>query len=249
VLAGVLFGILTIKPQLGVLLPLMLVLTGRWRVIAAGIATVMALAGATALVFGPSVWTAYRDVAMPHQAHVFLHGTGLFVFMMPTVFMNMRAALLPPDVAWAAQALVSVAMVAAVTWAYWRARDPVLALALLVTASFAVTPYVFSYDMVVFGWLFARLLDRPDNTALDYVLMFAVWTLPATTIAFGLIGVPGSALALAALAARLAWRLREAHARRLSRPPNSINASAPTITAIPNHSSPGIQGSPRNWNG
>ena len=34
-LAGVLFGMLSIKPQLGVLLPLMLALTGRWRTIAA----------------------------------------------------------------------------------------------------------------------------------------------------------------------------------------------------------------------
>jgi alpha-1,2-mannosyltransferase len=34
IVAGILFGILTIKPQFGLLLPVMLVWTGRWRVIA-----------------------------------------------------------------------------------------------------------------------------------------------------------------------------------------------------------------------
>src|SRR5262249_10333647 len=38
--AGVLFGILSIKPQLGILLPVMLALTGRWRIIGAAAATI-----------------------------------------------------------------------------------------------------------------------------------------------------------------------------------------------------------------
>jgi hypothetical protein len=207
-LAGILFGVLTIKPQLGVLLPIVLVLTGRWRVIAAAAATVVVLALAAALVFGPGVWSAYRDVAMAHQTHVILNGTGVFVSMMPTVFMNARVAEIPLDVGWAAQAAVSLAAVAAVVWTYWRPRDPGLSLALLMTAIFVVTPYAFNYDMVVFGWLFAKLIERSDNDAWDYGLMFAVWTLPATTIVLGLFGIPGSALPLAALAGRLVWRLR-----------------------------------------
>ena len=59
ILAGVLFGMLTIKPQLGLLLPIMLVLTGRWRTIGAAVATVVVLFAATSLVFGLEVWTAY----------------------------------------------------------------------------------------------------------------------------------------------------------------------------------------------
>src|SRR5437763_1206370 len=47
VLAGVLFGLLSIKPQLGFLLPVMLVLTGRWRVVAAAAITIVLLAALT----------------------------------------------------------------------------------------------------------------------------------------------------------------------------------------------------------
>ena len=37
ILSGILFGMLTIKPQFGLLLPVLLLITGRWRVIAAAV--------------------------------------------------------------------------------------------------------------------------------------------------------------------------------------------------------------------
>ena len=40
-LAGVLIGLLAYKPQFGVLIPLVLIATGRWTVIAAAAATVL----------------------------------------------------------------------------------------------------------------------------------------------------------------------------------------------------------------
>ena len=60
VLSGVCFGLLTIKPQLGLLLPLMLVLTGQWRSIMAAIATTAALVVATGLLFGFDICTGFR---------------------------------------------------------------------------------------------------------------------------------------------------------------------------------------------
>jgi len=209
-LAGILFGLLTIKPQLGLLVPVMLVLTGRWRTIAAAAATTAALAGLTTLVFGPRVWTAYLDVAMPAQTHAITHGTGIFVSMMPTPFMNLRATGLPLDLAWSVQAVVSGAALAAIVWTFWKRRDPGLSMALLVTAAFLVTPYAFNYDMVIFGWVLAKVADRSDNAPFDYGLMLAVWTLPVTTIAAGLAGIPGSALVLIAFAGRLLGRLAHA---------------------------------------
>src|SRR5580700_8145034 len=59
IVAGILFGILTIKPQFGLLLPVMLVMTGRWRVIAAAVITTAALVALTAVWFGTDIWTEY----------------------------------------------------------------------------------------------------------------------------------------------------------------------------------------------
>lgn len=59
VLAGVFLGLLTYKPQFGLLFPLALIAGGQWRAIASAAAATLILAFATALVFGHDVWPAY----------------------------------------------------------------------------------------------------------------------------------------------------------------------------------------------
>jgi hypothetical protein len=208
VLAGILFGLLSIKPQLGVLLPVMLMLTGRWRTIIAAAATTAVLVAATALVFGPEVWTAYIRDAMPPQRRYAFDGFSNFMMQMPTAFMNAKVAGLPLWACFAVQGAVSVATLAAVVWTFRRRRDPVLSNTLFVTAVFTVTPYAFNYDMVVFGWVIVKLMDRADNAPLDYALMLAVFATPALTVLMGMTGVlPFSSAALIAFGARLWWRM------------------------------------------
>jgi hypothetical protein len=211
VLAGVLFGMLSIKPQLGVLLPLMLLLTGRWRTIAAAAATIAVLVTATSIVFGPHVWTAYINDAMPTQSKVVLDGFSHYMVHMPTAFMNAKTAGLSLTAASWIQAVVSAATIAAVTWTFWRPRDRDLSNALLITAVFTVTPYAFNYDMVVFGWVVITLMDRNDNGAWDYWLMLAVWTVPFLTVPMGMsVILPISCLPICAFGIRLLWRLWKA---------------------------------------
>jgi hypothetical protein len=210
ILAGVLFGLLTIKPQLGLLLPVMLVLTGRWRVIAAAAATIVALAALTSAAFGVKVWADYLHLAMRTQSRAITEGSGFFVANMPTAFMNMRLIGLPAPVTYAVQAAISAATLAATIWVFWRPRDPVLSLAFFVSAIFLFTPYAFNYDMVAFGWVTIRLLDRADNDGWDHALMLAVWALPFVTVLMGIAYLPGSFLPILALTGRLFWRIRRA---------------------------------------
>jgi hypothetical protein len=200
---------LSIKPQLGILLPLMLALTGRWRTILAAATTILLLVIAASVVFSADVWTAYIHDAMPVQSRVFLRDFENFMTHMPTAFMNARVAGLPLPAAAGLQVAVSLAAIGAVTWTFWHRRDADLSNALLLNAAFLVTPYAFNYDMVVFGPVITRLMDRDGNTRLDYGLMLAVWALPFLTVALGIAGIPLSFLPLAALAARLVWRLQQ----------------------------------------
>ena len=56
-LAGVMFGIAAcIKPQVGVLVPLVLLASGQWRAMACAAATALLLCLAATLVYGPGVW-------------------------------------------------------------------------------------------------------------------------------------------------------------------------------------------------
>jgi alpha-1,2-mannosyltransferase len=204
--AGVLFGVLSIKPQLGVLLPLMLALTARWSIIVAAAATIVLLFLASCAAFGPDVWTAYVRDAMPAQSAVFLRDYENFMTHMPTAFMNARVAGFPLQLAACLQALISLAAVAAIVWTFWRRRDAVLSSALFVTATFLVTPYAFNYDMVVFGWVIIKLMERSDNEPVDWVLMLAVWAMPVLTVPLGIMALPVSFLPLLALGMRLVWR-------------------------------------------
>jgi alpha-1,2-mannosyltransferase len=92
VLSGICFGLLTIKPQLGVLIPLMLVLTQQWRAILAAALTVAALVIATGLLFGFDIWPEYFRQVTPLQSEILTAGQGIFTIMMPTVFMNARGS-------------------------------------------------------------------------------------------------------------------------------------------------------------
>jgi hypothetical protein len=67
VLAGVLFGILTVKPQLGRLLPAILLLDRRWLTIASAVVTTAVLVALTSMLFGWQVWIEFYQKAVPQQ--------------------------------------------------------------------------------------------------------------------------------------------------------------------------------------
>jgi hypothetical protein len=215
ILAGVLFGILTIKPQLGLLLPVILLLERRWVTIASAVTTVAVLVAATAMLFGWNVWIEFWQKVVPQQQWLTAHGGGLLFVMVSSVFYGARLVHLPAAVAWVLQAITSALAVAAVVWCYWKRRDPALSLALFVTATFLVTPYILNYDMVVFGFVVALLRERDDNTMADHWLLIAIWTLPVTMMIAAAGWIPLAPVVLIAFAARLVWRLAQGEAREI----------------------------------
>jgi hypothetical protein len=231
-LAGVLFGFLTIKPQLGLLIPVVLLVSGRWRTIAAAAATTAALVAATSWLYGADIWMAYLRNVVPVQHFLQEHGNGMLFLQIPSAFYAVRLVGLPVPMAWTLQAIVSAVAVAAVIWTFRRRRDPVLSMALLVAATFLVTPYSLNYDMVVLGWVLALLRQRQGNEPIDHYLIIAVWTLPLTMMLAGLIHVPLALLVLAAFAARLVWQLARSEAEeRMDRPIPILGVHAKVVPA------------------
>jgi hypothetical protein len=207
VLAGILFGLLTVKPQLGLLLPVVLVLERRWLTIASALATTMALVVATAMLFGWSVWIEYLEKVVPQQAWLTEHGGDLLFALVGSVYFGARLIHLPAGIDWAVQCLACAFAFAGVAWTYWRRRDPALSFAFFATAVFLFTPYILNYDMVVLGFVVALLRGRDDNTKADHWLLIAVWTLPITMMIAAVIKIPLAPIVLTAFAARLLCRL------------------------------------------
>jgi len=227
VLAGVLFGILTIKPQLGLLLPIILLLERRWATIASAAATVALLFVATALLFGWDVWLDYWHKIVPQQMWLTENAGGLMFSLVSSLFFGARLIHLPLGVAWAIQYAGSTFAVAAVVWTYWKRRDPNLSLALFVTATFLFTPYILNYDMVMFGFVVALLRDRPDNTMRDHWLLLAVWSLPVTMMFAGAIWIPLAPVVLVMFACWLLRRLAQGEGCDVREPPKET-ALAPS---------------------
>jgi len=212
VLAGILFGILSIKPQIGLLLPLLLVLAGRWRVIMSAALTIVLLVVMVACLYGPEIWSAYVAKVLPQQRFLQTHLGGLLFLQVPSAFFAGRLVGLPLGLAWLAQAIVSALALAATIWTFWRRRDPVLSIGLLVTAIFLVSPYTLNYDMVVLAWVVGLLRAREDNEPIDHYLLLAVWCLPIAMMLAGLAYIPVAIVVLPAFAARLLWKLSRATA-------------------------------------
>ncbi len=209
ILAGILFGLLTIKPQLGLLLPIVLVLRGHWRVVGSAVVTTALLVAATAAWFGPEIWMDYWRKVGPQQREL-LDVAGVMGWpIVASALINARLAGVPADVAWVVQGVASAFAVGAVVWTFWRKRDPVLSLALFVTATFLFSPWIMNYDMVVFSWIVALLRQREDETLADQVLSLALWMLPILMFPFGFAQIPIAGLILPLFAARLLWRLAD----------------------------------------
>ncbi len=200
VLAGVLFGILTIKPQMGLLLPVVLLLERRWVTIASAVATTAVLVMATAMLFGWNIWIEFWQKVVPQQQALMTSGGGVLYAVISSVFYAGRLWDFPLNVDWMMQWFVSALAFAAVVWTYWKPRDPALSLALFITATFLFTPYILNYDMVVFGFVVALLRDRGDITMRDHWLLVVVWTLPVTMMLAAVVWIPLAPLVLIAFA-------------------------------------------------
>ena len=222
-LAGVMLGVLSVKPQLVLLMPLVLMMTGRWRCLASAAATTAAMVVLTTVLYGPAIWHDYLALAVPFQNVVMTKGTGLMLGMMPTAFINARLMGAPSAVAWALQALTSMIALTAVVWTFRKKRDAMLSSAMLLAASLLVTPYSFNYDMAALIAVLAQMRFRSDSARIDTALILIVWMLPVVMMLGFFVQLAGSALVLLALMNRLFERLRQEDAA----PAYTIKLSSP----------------------
>jgi len=179
-IAGGLFGLLAYKPQFGLMIPLVLVLTGRWRTVAAAAATVLVLAGAATLAFGVDVWSAFLEGTRFTRMVVLEAGeTGWHKIQ--SVFALVRMWGGPVPLAYAVQAAVTVVVAGALAWLWRSPADAALKAAALPLAAVLGTPYSLDYDLMVLAPAIAFLgvhgLTRGFGPCERTALAFA-WFVP-----------------------------------------------------------------------
>ena len=199
--AGALLGLLTIKPQLGLFFPILLLAERNWRSIASAALVAVLLIALTSLLWGGETWTAYLGEGAATQARVLSDPERLGAPFMPTIFMNLRTIHVPVDFAYGLQAIASLAAAGLILWFFARPRfDPATGAAVFLACATFGTPYLLSYDTLAFAT--AVLLAAPPGSTGRW-LTFGVWFLTLLQLAAGSIGVPGPALIAVAVAAYL----------------------------------------------
>ncbi len=168
------------KPQLGVLLPLVLLVLGQWRTIAAAAATALVLALFSVALYGAAPWVTYINETVDLQWGYVLDMTGFFALHMSTIYAGLVAMGVPKDAAmaahWVSAAVVVITTVAVLpSHASWPLKSAVVAL-----GSVMIMPYVLGSDLAVplaaTAWYLTT--ENVRQSAAGYLAGGLLWLVP-----------------------------------------------------------------------
>ena len=211
---GILFGLATYKPQMGVLVPVALAAAGLWSGVLAASATAVVLLVATGFVFGPAVWPAWVSNIIAYSGQFAAESSGI-AHLMPTVSAALTGQGAPPSVVQLGQIAASAAAVY-VVWRCFRFGPSRLAAAALFVATFLATPHAFVYDMPILTtavlWVIAeRHEDGAAFATGEIAILILVMAAPVALVA-GRSDFPVMVLALALLLGMIIRRFAQVRA-------------------------------------
>jgi arabinofuranan 3-O-arabinosyltransferase len=161
-LAGCLVGLLSFKPHLGILFPIVLIAGGHWRVIGAATIVVLLLFAASCLAFGVGTWEAFVQ-ALPVVSQTTLGEGSADWARLQSLFGLVRMIGGSEVLAWTLQTMLAAGVVIQLI-AMWRSKISCdLKAAALVTGTLLCTPYLFIYDLVVLAVAMAFLFRAGRN--------------------------------------------------------------------------------------
>ena len=211
--AGVIFGLLTFKPQFFLLVPVFLLANRAWLTSAAGVATFLVLALLPVILFGPEIWTGWFGVFAESTSgkdpRWFLYGRVWGESVYTCVYLFGAGHGVANIAQWAATLLA-----AGCVWSVSRGTAALdLRAAALLTASLLAAPHSGGYDLVLLVCASALLLNHLGTNAGrgDWWLCLLTWLLPLFGIpAHSVIGRFGPILAMVLLGRIMllsgAWR-------------------------------------------
>jgi hypothetical protein len=204
--AGACFGALVFKPHLGILIPLFLAVTGRWRAFVSATGTAFALLSFSWLVLGHETWLRFLEIAP--AARVAMEQNLVGYEKMQSLFAGLRLLGAPLALAYSAQILAAI--VAAGLLVMLCRREPPRSQtgcgdqgAALVLATLLASPFLLDYDLMLLAiplaWLFME--GRTHGFApWEKFVLIAAFVLPLVSRSMAsAIGVPLAPLVIACL--------------------------------------------------
>jgi len=206
-LAGTCLGLLTYKPQFGILFPLVLIAGRCWRVLAAATAVAVIFNAAAWAAFGTDSWIAFFH-SLPVASKAFLTEGQADWSKLQSLYGVIRWMGGSDSLAWSLQTSLIVVL-ATVLCVMWRAKVSfAMKAAALATSALLASPYLYMYDLVMLAvptafliramFATAPLRGEIGGLAVTVAVLFAY---PFVQLPLG----PLAALVVAALVARRTW--------------------------------------------
>ena len=163
IMAGIALGLLTFKPQLGLLFPFILIVSGRWRCFASAVVTTILLAGMATMLFGTGVWMAFL------QSEISMRSNDLYASHIGRSHIQTWYALAsflnaPPFATWMVYALTAGGSGVAICWLWRRRVSYNFKAAAAAVGTLLVTPYFMAYDLGALTVAIAFLIRESIST-------------------------------------------------------------------------------------
>ena len=197
VLAGVALGLLSFKPQLGVLLPLLLLAEKRYRTLGWAALTTLGMGLLSLLVWGPGLWQDFFAMMALRSEFMTTNPSLLFTISM-SIYASLRNLAMAADGALAAQAVTGLAILIWI-WPVFRNASESRKLMTLCFAAFLVTPYSLIYDMALLAAPMGLMLAHAErNTAGrgELLAMMLLLMLPLAGLLAQISHIPYSVIAM-----------------------------------------------------
>jgi len=211
--AGILFGLLAYKPQICLLIPVALIAAKQWRVLIWAAITGVVLTLASLAVFGLQTWLDFVEMSRAtggERMHQYV--IEVLINYMITPYASALNIGLPRSVASLLQLGCAALAVAATWYAFRHFRDGMARTAVLLSATFLVSPYMLNYDLLLLMPAALVLYRRGAKTGfypLEPLVYAAMWVIPTLTLGLSRHHLPVAPLVIAAFLVAALLRLKD----------------------------------------
>jgi len=205
VLAGICLGLLSYKPQYGILFPLILIVAQQWTVFVTAAIVAVLMAIASCAVFGIEAWLAWWQW-LPMASQAFLSEGRAPWGKMQSIFATVRYFDGTEHFAWICQWTMT-ALVACALVALWRSRVRYSVKAAgLATGTLLATPYLFLYDVMVLAVPVALMVRLGLASGFRRYELPALGLILALLFIYPLVGAPTGFAATLVMTVMIAGR-------------------------------------------
>lgn len=179
--AGLMFGLLTYKPQIALFAFIVLFVSKKWRVLAWAVVSSIIFALLSGIVFGLDTWVQFFQT-FSTSAKGLLDNTwyGL-AGVQPSMFINLCLAGIKDSINYIVLGVTGIAVASATGWVWKHTERIALKATTLCVGTFLIIPYFLQYDLMILSIplvLLAYDCMEYGSRPVDFLMLFVLWAIP-----------------------------------------------------------------------